>query len=96
MTMIFLHPKTAGLPYRHIDSLQYTVLTWKATSPGPYATLSQCQPEPFTPRIFVKKCIVSFSPVLKSARGRLNIKMSPYQYRVPRVEDKTVSRQSYL
>ena len=28
--------------------------------------------------------------------GRLNAKMSSYQYRDPHVEDKTVSQQSYL
>ena len=28
--------------------------------------------------------------------GRLNIKMSSYQYRDPHVKDKTVSRPSYL
>ena len=38
----------------------------------------------------------SCEPVLFSSLGRLNIKMSSYQYRNPHVKDKTVSRPSYL
>ena len=38
---------------------------------------------------------VSGKPVW-DAGGRLNIKMSPYQYKDPHVKDKTVSRPSYL
>ena len=34
--------------------------------------------------------------IMLESGGRLNIKMSSYQYRDPHVKDKTVSRPSYL
>ena len=39
---------------------------------------------------------IADDPLTQETRGRLNIKMSSYQYRDPHVKDKTVSRPSYL
>ena len=53
---------------------------------------SWCVPPTLYKSIFFKSQIMSGIRIW----GRLNIKMSSYQYRDPHVKDKTVSRPSYL
>ena len=52
------------------------------------------QPNKFYTMFYI--VVITYSSCKLDAGGRLNIKMSSYQYKDPHVKDNTVSRSSYL